>query len=164
VASVSTPAVPAAAQHPAVAAPAKMLQVRFVTTPPEASVTVDGKREATCKSPCTMELAEGAHTLLLQKDGYRTMFQNFSAGAGQPEIATTLNELTGSLLVQSDPPGAAIAVNGKPRTEVTPAALSLAPGKYKVTLSKAGFAPADFDASVMANALREISVGLAKSQ
>jgi eukaryotic-like serine/threonine-protein kinase len=163
-ANVSTTPAPVAARRPAGSPAAKMLQVRFVTTPPEASVTVDGKREATCKSPCTMELAEGSHTLLLQKDGYRTMFQNFSAGAGQPEIATTLNELTGSLLVQSDPPGAAIAVNGKPRTEVTPAALSLAPGKYKVTLSKAGFAPADFDASVMANALREISVGLAKSQ
>ena len=71
--------------------------------------------------------------------------------------------LTGALLVQSEPPGAAITVNGKPRAETTPATLTLAPGKYKVTLTKAGFAPSDFAATVMADAVREVSVGLAKS-
>jgi hypothetical protein len=76
----------------------------------------------------------------------------------------TLNELTGSLLVRTEPPGAAIAVNGKPRSETTPATLTLTPGKYKVTVSKAGYAPADFEANVMADAMRDVSVGLAKSQ
>jgi serine/threonine-protein kinase len=141
---------------------AKILQIHFSTTPAEAQVTVDGKREVSCKSPCSMDLAEGTHALLLQKDGFRTVLQNFTATSGQPEIAVTLKELTGSLLVQSDPPGAAITVNGAARSETTPATLTLAPGKYKVTLTRAGYAPADFEASVMADAVREVSVGLAK--
>jgi hypothetical protein len=155
--------VPAPAAHPKLAPAAKQQHVRFVTTPSEALVTVDGKRETTCKSPCSLELAEGPHTMLLQKDGFRTMFQNFSAGPGEAEIIATMNELAGSLTVQSEPSGAVIAVNGKLRSEVTPATLTLPPGKYKITLTKAGFAPADFEASVMASAQREVSVGLAKS-
>jgi predicted Ser/Thr protein kinase len=155
--------VPDVARVP-IAAPAKLLQIQFVTTPPDAVVTVDGKREATCKSPCSMELAGGAHTLVLQKDGFRTVMQNFTAAQNQPEIATTLNELTGSLVVHTNPPGAAIVLNGKPRPEITPATLTLPPGKYKVTVTKAGFAAADFEAAVMTDAVREISVGLAKSQ
>jgi hypothetical protein len=150
-------------ERPVDKAPAKIQQVHFVTTPPEAQVIVDSKREASCKSPCSMELTEGAHTVLLQKDGFRTILQNFTVSPSQPEVAIALNELTGSLLVQSDPPGAAIVVIGKPRAEPTPATLTLAPGKYKVTLTKAGFAPLDFDATVMADAVREVSVGLAKS-
>ena len=92
-----------------------------------------------------MELTEGTHTLLLQKDGFRTVLQNFTVSPSQPEVAIALNELTGSLLVQTDPPGAAISLNGKPRAETTPATLSLPPGKYRVTLTKAGFAPSDFE-------------------
>ena len=160
----ATPAQPVRAERPASAAPAKLLQIRFSTTPSEADVTVDGKRDATCKSPCSMELTEGAHTLLLQKDGFRTVLQNFTASSSQPEVAIALNELTGSLLVQTEPPGAAIVVNGKPRAEITPATLTLPPGKYKITVNKPGFAPADFEASVMADAVREVSVGLVKSQ
>ena len=101
---------------------------------------MDSKRESACKSPCSMELTEGTHTVLLQKDGYRTILQNIKVSASQPEISIPLTELTGSLMVQSDPPGAAIALNGKPRPEITPASLTLAPGKYKVTLSKPGYA------------------------
>jgi hypothetical protein len=149
-------------ERPAGVAPVKMQQVQFVTTPPDAQVTVDGKRDAGCKSPCEMELTAGSHTLVLQKDGFRTILQNFTASPNQPEVAVALAELTGSLLVQTTPPGAAITVNGKPRAETTPATLTLPPGKYKVALTRPGFAPADFDASVVADAVREVTVGLAK--
>ena len=133
-----TPVRPARLERPAGKAPVKVQQVQFVTTPPDAQVTVDSKRESGCKSPCAMELTEGPHTLLLQKDGFRTVLQDFTASPSQPEVAIPLTELTGSLLVQTDPPGAAIALNGKPRPEMTPANLTLAPGKYKVTVTKAG--------------------------
>ena len=41
-------------------------------------------------------------------------------------------------MLSSSPPGAAILVNGKTVTEVTPARLSLAPGTYKITVEKNG--------------------------
>jgi serine/threonine protein kinase len=153
-------------EQPAVKAPPKLqqVQVHFVTTPPDAQVIVDSRRGSGCKSPCSMELTEGAHALLLQKDGFRSILQNFTVSPSHPEVAIALNELTGSLLVQSDPPGAAIALNGKPRSETTPATLNLPAGKYKVTVTKAGFAPSDFETSVLADSVREVSVGLAESQ
>jgi serine/threonine-protein kinase len=49
-----------------------------------------------------------------------------------------------NISVTSDPPDAAILVNGELQTERTPATLSLAPGKYMVVVRKPNFAPYPF--------------------
>ena len=52
--------------------------------------------------------------------------------------AVILHPITGTLMLTSDPAGAAISVNGRKLAEVTPAQLALAPGNYNITLEKDG--------------------------
>ncbi|MDO8842278.1 PEGA domain-containing protein, partial [Methanocalculus sp.] len=54
-----------------------------------------------------------------------------------------------SLLVESDPSGAAIFVDGFPITDHTPAMIdNLTPGKYQIVLSKPGFLPANGEVTI----------------
>jgi serine/threonine-protein kinase len=145
-------------------APVKTYPVQIVTSPAEADVTIDNKPESACKSPCAMELAAGAHTFVVRKDGYQVVVKSFEIGADQQQVSIQLAETTGTLMVQSQPPGATITINGKARDEVTPATLTLPAGKVKVRLSRTGFDAVEFDAAVPADAIREISVTLVKSQ
>ena len=81
----------------------------------------------------------------------------------EEEVAVTLNPITGSLLLETQPPGAGIAVDGTARTEVTPVTLALPVGKYRVRLTRDGFAPFEFEAVVLPESMREVSVKLGKS-
>jgi protein kinase-like protein/PEGA domain-containing protein len=158
-APVAAPLVPAKPGSPAQGGH----QVRLITTPPDADVTVDAKRETACKSPCTADLSEGVHTLIVKKEGYRATLQNFQVSGDGEEVAVTLNPVTGSLQLQTEPAGAAIALDGAPRTEVTPVTLALPVGKYRVRLTSPGFASYEFEAVVLPESVREISVRLAKA-
>jgi serine/threonine-protein kinase len=159
----SAPAETAPAAEPAKAGgPGETRQVRLITDPPEADVTVDGKRQAACKSPCMADLPDGVHTLMAKKEGYRATLQNFQVSGDGEEVSVTLNPVTGSLQLQTDPAGAAIAIDGNARAEVTPVTLALPVGKYRVRLSHAGYATYEFEAVVLPESMREISVRLAK--
>ena len=137
-------------------------QVQLTTNPPGADVTIDGRREAACKAPCTADLSDGVHTLVAKKEGYRSTLQNFQVSDDGEEVAVTLNPITGSLLLRTEPAGAAIALDGNPRAEVTPATLSLPVGKYRVRLTHPGNSPYEFDAVVLPESTREIAVRLAR--
>ncbi len=160
-----TPQVPPAAQPRPKAEPAvrKMYQVQLVTDPADAELTVDNKPESACKSPCTLELAEGPHSVTVKKDGYHTVWKDFQATPDQAQLSIPLQLVTGTLLIDSQPPGAAVSVNGQPRPEKTPAHLQLPPGNCKIRVTMDGFDPYDFDVNVPADATREVSLTLAKS-
>jgi hypothetical protein len=83
------------------------------------------------------------------------------SGDGE-EVSVTLNPVTGSLQLQTEPAGAAIAIDGNARTEVTPVTLALPVGKYRVRLTHPGYAPYEFEAVVLPESMREVSVRLAK--
>jgi Protein kinase domain/PEGA domain len=151
-----------AAEPPKSGAAGQTLQVQLTTNPPGAAVIIDGRRESACKSPCTADLSEGVHTLIAKKEGYRSMLQNFQVAGEGEEVAVTLNPITGSLVLETEPAGAAIAVNGAPRAEVTPVTLALPVGKYRVRLTHAGNSPYEFDAVILPESTREVAVRLAK--
>jgi len=151
-----------AAEPPKSGAAGQTLQVQLTTNPPGADVIIDGRRESACKSPCTADLSEGIHTLIAKKEGYRSMLQNFQVAGEGEEVAVTLNPITGSLVLETEPAGAAIAVNGAPRAEVTPVTLALPVGKYRVRLTHAGNSPYEFDAVILPESTREVAVRLAK--
>jgi hypothetical protein len=50
----------------------------------------------------------------------------------------TLRTLAGTLMISSDPPGAAITLNGQSTSKVTPSQFNLPPGTYNVGLEKNG--------------------------
>ena len=156
------PAPPAPAATEPAKEPGQTRPVQLITNPPEAEVTVDGRRLSACRTPCTAELSDGVHTLVAKKEGYRAALQNFQVSGDEDQVTVTLNPVTGSLVLETEPAGSAIAINGEARAEVTPVTLALPVGKYRVKLTHAGYAPYEFEAVILPESTRDISVRLAK--
>ena len=71
--------------------------------------------------------------------GYQTEHRDVEIGTGPIELPPViLRALGGTLMVTSEPTGAAILVNGQKQAQATPAQLSLAPGTYTITVQKNG--------------------------
>jgi serine/threonine protein kinase len=134
---------PAETRSPAIAVsrpPAPGPQpVAIISSPGGATATIDGRADATCKTPCSIDTPSGKHTLVVSMPGYQVERRDFEVGHDPPELpAITLRVITGTLMLSSSPPGAAISVNGKRIEKVTNAMLQLAPGSYKITVEKDG--------------------------
>jgi serine/threonine-protein kinase len=113
--------------------------IQLVTSPGGATVTLDGRADESCATPCALSAAPGRHTLAFTLPGYQIEHRQVDIGGSPLEMPVViLHSQAGVLLLSSIPPGAAILVNGKTVTEVTPARLTLAPGTYRITLEKNG--------------------------
>jgi serine/threonine protein kinase len=163
-ADLATPA----ASRPAASQPAAKgtqtldkFSVRLATVPDGATVTVDHNNDAACQSPCSAELPAGKHSIVAKKDGYYQLAKDFDV-EGQEGVTLTLVPITGTALIDSNPPGASITVNGTLRPEMTPASIVLPVGQYKIRWTKEGFEPYEFELTVSAG-LNQIKPTLAKS-
>lgn len=111
-------------------------EVEIASTPSGATVRIDDTRDQ-CKTPCSMELSQGRHVLRFSLEGHREGVLVIMVPQ-ESSAAMRLDPLMGTLMVATSPAGAQILINGQPRTEVSPASLRLAPGKYRLTLRKEG--------------------------
>jgi serine/threonine-protein kinase len=111
--------------------------VSIVSSPGGATATVDG--QSSCKTPCTLDVAPGQHTLALTMPGYQVEHRQLDVGREALEMpAVILRPITGTLMLSSSPSGATIVVNGKRIDKLTNAMLQLTPGSYKITVEKDG--------------------------
>lgn len=127
---------PAVSTHPA--EPGGTTSARLVTSPPGATLTVDGRSDLTCTTPCGLTLPPGRHTLSATLTGHRTVLKIFELPR-DAELYMNLEPTTGTLVLRSDPSGAAIVIDGQARPERTPVTLNLPTGGHRVELSKEGF-------------------------
>jgi hypothetical protein len=116
-----------------------MLSVQ--TNPPGVAVFVDG--EARGNTPARISLSAGSHILELRGRGVpRVIPVNVTAGA---EVSQYLElpetPSAGSLLVQSDPPGARVTVDGVEHGVAPVSVADLTPGDHEVVLQGQGGAP-----------------------
>ncbi|MBV9505566.1 MAG: protein kinase [Acidobacteriia bacterium] len=109
-----------------------------LTSPSGATAILDARQETACTTPCSIEALPGRHNVAITMAGYQIEHQEVDIGAGPKELQIVLQAPTGTLLLQSDPAGASISVNGEKIPQVTPAQIPLAPGTYKITLEKNG--------------------------
>jgi serine/threonine protein kinase len=114
-----------------VTAPAKDHPIAFSSTPSGATVLVDGT--ATCKTPCTLQLPNGRHSAQFSSTGFVTMFRPIEVPQSL-DLFVNLPEATGVLAISTTPKGASITVDGQPRSEVTPARITLREGPHKIDL------------------------------
>jgi len=119
-------------------APAGPQDVSVITSPSGATATLDSHQS--CTTPCKLTAAPGQHTIVFTLPGYQMQRRQVTVGSEPMELAEAviLHTQSGVLMVSSTPPGASILVNGNPVTETTNAQLTLAPGKYKVSVQKNG--------------------------
>jgi serine/threonine-protein kinase len=129
----SQPNQPNSAPVPSPAASA----VRIVTNPAGALVIVDGSSALSCESPCSVELPPGRHTLSAAREGFRRTLRIVQTPA-DTELFLNLDRSTGTLVVRSEPAGAAILIDGQQRAERTPAMLTLPVGTHKIEVVGSG--------------------------
>ena len=112
------------------------------TTPAGAQITVDGRSDAAWMSPYDLAgLAPGQHTVTVSKAGYGTETRTIEvASASKSVLVVQLAALAAQASILSDPPGAAIILDGKDTGHVTPMQLPVEkPGSHTFLLRKVGY-------------------------
>ncbi len=115
-------------------------RVELVTTPSEASVSVDGEFRG--RTPLTLALRPGrSHRVTLSKPGYEPVTQQLSVEADSGRrVAVELVAQYGEVDVASAPEGAEVWVDGR-REGTTPLRLTLSALPHSVEVRQAGYAP-----------------------
>jgi len=139
-----------------VPAPAKVIpalapisgELSVVTTPAGARVQVDGRGDVDWVTPCVVAgLAAGQHVVTISRPGFVVASRSVEITAGaRSEVTLPMSQLGGTLTVASNPPGAAILVDGKDTGRATPAQVVVPHGKHVVAVQKAGYLEASTSA------------------
>ncbi len=121
-------------------APAETVEpVTIISSPAGASATLDGRPDAVCRTPCTLDAAPGRHNISIELTGYQSEQREFDLGPAPMELPAIVLRAPGStLMLTSVPSGAAVLVNGRPTGKTTPVQLTLPPGSYRVTVERDG--------------------------
>jgi hypothetical protein len=152
------------------------------STPPGASIILDGT-DRKLTTPATLTgVAAGSHTVLLRLTGYVEGRQNATVTAGatsvlQVALTKTLDttpppvepgkppvtppaQVETTLRVTSTPDSAAIIVDEKDTGRVTPATIVVAPGSHTVSLKLAGYAATTRTVSVAKGGQASLAIAL----
>ena len=115
-------------------------QLEVLSTPPEATVLLDGKEVGT--TPLVLPGVDaGKHVLQLRRKGHVTARREVVLGADEPRRSINVTLVrAGVIVVTSDPAGAAVLLDGKVAGR-TPARLSVEPGDHQVGLTRDGRDP-----------------------
>jgi len=111
------------------------LPISVETTPPQASVWIDGHYLGT--TPLTLEdVPPGEHVLRVTRHGHAPMVRRVRASAETPRLHFDLRKLPGgSLDVRSDPPGAEVFIDGESRGRTPVVVRELRPNTYALRLT-----------------------------
>jgi hypothetical protein len=107
--------------------------LRVETQPAGASLYVNDELEPACMSPCDIQVPPGSYSIRAKLAGYDDELTDVKVGRAAAEVALTLTQTRGSVLIDT-PVGAAVKVNGGAAGSAVPMVLSLAPGLYRFTL------------------------------
>jgi formylglycine-generating enzyme required for sulfatase activity len=135
--------------------------VTFVSEPPGASVRVDGAEVG--RTPLSVDLTSGARAVDMALAGYRPATRRIQVVAERPLSVplVRLEPLPGRLALSSDPPGAAVTVDGAFRGE-TPLEVELAAMKpHSLRLTKAGHDTAEDSVTLERGESRSLAFALA---
>jgi hypothetical protein len=142
-------------------APVPMGALAVQTNPPGVAVFVDG--EAHGNTPARISLKAGPHILELRGRGVpRSVPVTITSGAEVSQYLELPQTPTlGSLLVQSDPAGAQVTVDGVEQGKAPANIAGLTPGEHEVVLQAPGGAPVRqrvvIEAGVTASVLAPVS-------
>ncbi len=125
----------------AVAAPAALAvgELAINSVPEGAQVQVDG-RGAGLTPVALANLSPGQHLVVLSKAGYAVESRSVLVHGGtRAALAVSLSQLAAVAAIASEPPGAAIIIDGRDTGKVTPAKLVVGQGNHSLVLRKAGY-------------------------
>ena len=126
-------------QHLEMALAPAWADVTIDSTPPGASILVDG--ELLGKSPATVEILQGERQLMLQKEGFAVWRDELTISAGEALDRGTISlaPASGILELSSVPSGSNVTVDGEFRGQ-TPLLVELSPGRsHRISVFKPGY-------------------------
>jgi serine/threonine protein kinase len=116
-------------------------QITVDSTPQGAQVQLDGATDPTWVTPLSVSsLDPGPHSITISKSGYVTDSRTVKVVSGsKSSVVIHLNQLSATLSVTSNPPGANIYVDGRDMGKLTPAQVSVDKGQHVVLIRKTGY-------------------------
>lgn len=116
-------------------------QLTIDSTPQGAQVALDGSTDPSWTTPLALtNIQAGKHSITVSKAGYASDTRSVEVASGAKATAVIhLSQLSATLIVKSDPPGASIYIDSKDAGSKTPAQISVPKGQHLVLVRKEGF-------------------------
>ena len=132
--------------------------VAFGSNPAGAEILVnEGKQDRCAKTPCSLELPAGEYQLTGKLSGFDDLQRKLQVPT-QGQVFFEFEKPQGTIVVNSNPSGAAVQVNGRDTGQKTPAMLKLAPGKYTLEVVKEGLPAQSQEVIVRNGAIQTLAI------
>lgn len=140
------------------------VQIEPEATALGAQVRVDDETAARCEAPCQLQIAPGAHTLHLLRDGYEPVALPVDVQArATSRVRPAMVLRRGSVVVRSDIRDAAIEVDGK-TAGFTPSVLPLPIGRRRLVIRLPGYRSIERYIDVRPGEEQRVDVRLTQSE
>ncbi len=107
-----------------------------ITATPEGAMAIfDHDPSLKCATPCSMTLASGRHTFVVQMAGYRDANRIIDIPR-DTGLIVNLEKMSGMLTLITNPPGLTILIDGREQARKSPASFTLAPGPHSIEIVK----------------------------
>ncbi|HVW27000.1 MAG TPA: TonB-dependent receptor [Polyangiaceae bacterium] len=117
-----------------------------------------------CVVPCALDLPPGPHVVHLSLEGHRSSEAAIDVVAREEVVVRPrLEEMTGSLVVTTDEPGASVQVDGRVRG-FTPSILTLPVGPHAVRIALRGFTEVVRSVDIVADHQGRLDVELTRNE
>jgi eukaryotic-like serine/threonine-protein kinase len=116
-------------------------QMALDSTPQGAQVQVDGQSDASYVTPFALtNLSPGQHSITTSKSGFSSDTRSVTIISGaRATVVVHLSQLMATLVVNSDPAGANVYIDGRDSGTKTPAQVSVEKGQHVVLVRKMGY-------------------------
>jgi hypothetical protein len=149
------------------AAKSELASIRVKTTLPGADVILDDVLVGRTPLPVSLPVEAGAHTIALDRPGYRKVSQQRDLLPGQSwdadlsleEDPGSLAALSGQLVLEGSEPGASVAVDGRTRGAAD-GVVRLPPGPHDVEITHSAFLPYRAPVDIESGRARKLRVDM----
>ena len=122
---------------PPAAPPPRFGRIFFRSRTGGVLVTVDGRREWRCRTPCELKnIPVGDHTVVASLAGYSLQRRSVTVGEERATVDLHLERALSSVFIVSDPAGARILIDGRDSGQVTNTMVDVTPGLHAIRLVK----------------------------
>lgn len=137
-------------------------RLRIDTTPPNASVHINGKEHG--KTPFDRTMNVGSYDVEVHLPGYATVHETIDVPPeGRARRSFTLERRAATLIVRSGTPTAVVRIDDDPAPLPTNEALLIEPGVHRITVLAEGYEPVSEHFDFEAGHKRELNATLALS-
>jgi hypothetical protein len=119
-------------------------------------VVVDRNPQWSCLAPCSLQLPRGRHVAAASLAGYRSYPKIFEADSDTADVDIQMRQITGTLLISSEPAGAEVLIDGRAVPGATNMQQDAAPGFHLVLVRKQGAGTAERSVRVQEGGLHPV--------